>query len=230
MSMESILLIGQSNMAGRAPLGSVPDIASDRIFMFKDNKWLPMKEPIHQDKREAGIGLAASFAAQYVKHQDKKLGLIPCAVGGTSLSQWHPDGDLFKKAVTQAKAAQKSGEIIGVLWHQGESDSHTYETASAYEKNFKDMLNAMMLQLELHNIPVIVGELGEYLKNTEGFSFYTIVNQTLHKLARENRFIGIASAEGLTDKGDGLHFDAQSLRNFGVRYYEAWEYIKTTLL
>ena len=39
-------------------------------------------------------------------------------------------------------------------------------------------------------------------------------------------FFGLVSAAGLTDKGDHLHFDSASLREFGQRY--ANEYLRIT--
>lgn len=228
--MKSLLLIGPSNMAGRGELGSVAEIENEHIFMMRKNQWMLMKEPIHCDKDMAGIGLSASFAYEFVKKYNEPFGLIPCAVGGTRLAQWAASGELYSAAVKCARSAQLTSDIIGILWHQGESDSAAFETAAIYEKNFMIMINALLADLKLKNIPVIVGELGEYLNNTGKYPFKNAVNDALHKIARDNNFIGIASSAGLKDKGDGLHFDAQSLRSLGVRYFEIFDSYYTKLL
>ncbi|MGO1300915.1 MAG: sialate O-acetylesterase, partial [Staphylococcus equorum] len=59
--MKSILLIGQSNMAGRGFIDSVKPIVDERIQVLKNGRWQMMDEPIHSDRSVAGIGPAASF-------------------------------------------------------------------------------------------------------------------------------------------------------------------------
>ena len=60
--MKSVLLIGQSNMAGRGFLSEVTPIHNENIFMLRNGRWQMMTEPIHFDRSVAGAGLAASFA------------------------------------------------------------------------------------------------------------------------------------------------------------------------
>ena len=66
--VRSILMIGQSNMAGRGDIGDVPKINNDSCFMLRNGRWQKMHEPINPDrpifesKYKSGIGLAASFA------------------------------------------------------------------------------------------------------------------------------------------------------------------------
>ena len=71
-----------------------------------------------------GVGPGLSFAKAMAGNDETvTIGLIPCAVGGTPLSRWESDGDLYKYAIARAKAAMKDGTIKGVLWHQGEIDA-----------------------------------------------------------------------------------------------------------
>ncbi len=48
-----------------------------------------MYVPVNCDRPFSGINLA-SFADAYSKDKNVKVGLIPCADGGTSLAQWQP--------------------------------------------------------------------------------------------------------------------------------------------
>ena len=43
------------------------------------------------------------------------------------------------------------------------------------------------------------------------------------KISEENHAVGFVSAEGLTSNPDNLHFNAKSLHEFGLRYFEAYE-------
>ncbi|MGO3498251.1 MAG: sialate O-acetylesterase, partial [Staphylococcus equorum] len=51
--MKSILLIGQSNMAGRGFIDSVKPIVDERIQVLKNGRWQMMDEPIHSDRSVA---------------------------------------------------------------------------------------------------------------------------------------------------------------------------------
>ena len=87
---QSVLLIGQSNMAGRGFAEDVEPISDDKITMLNsDKQWVKMQEPIHFDKSAAGVGLAASFAKAFVDTFDCEIGLIPAAVGGTTIDNWN---------------------------------------------------------------------------------------------------------------------------------------------
>ena len=126
--VDSILLIGQSNMCGRGIIGQVPPIDPEgKMFMLRNGRWQPMSEPINPDRQvfaksdvefRSGVSLAASFAQEYAHAYDRKVGLIPCADGGTKLIEWQPGEILFDHAVMQAKLAQRSSKICGILWHQ----------------------------------------------------------------------------------------------------------------
>ena len=123
--MKSFLMLGQSNMAGRGDFGEVEPIQNPLCKMLRNGRWQPMSEPINPDRQifgvfHSGVGLAASFADEYAKHFKEEIGLIPCADGGTSISQWQPGELLFDSAIAQATLAARTSEIVGILWHQGE--------------------------------------------------------------------------------------------------------------
>ena len=42
--MKSVLMIGQSNMAGRGFINEVPMICNERIQMLRNGKWQMMKK------------------------------------------------------------------------------------------------------------------------------------------------------------------------------------------
>ena len=223
--MKSILMIGQSNMAGRGFINEVPMICNERILMLRNAGWQMMAEPINYDRPNAGIGLAGSFAAMWcMEHEGEQIGLIPCAEGGSSLDDWAVDKNLFKNAVIQAGFAMQDSELIGILWHQGESDSYGggYQT---YYKKLQVIIESLRKELNAFEVPLIIGGLGDFLgKNGFGLNCteYELVNEQLLKFAREQENSCFVTAEGLTPNPDGIHMDAVSQRRFGVRYYEAF--------
>lgn len=214
------LLIGQSNMAGRGRLNEVPALREPQISMFRDGSWIIAEEPLHTDKPEiSGIGLGMSFAVEVLSHNpETAIGLIPCAVGGTPLSRWMPGADLYENALSVARQALTTNTLSGILWHQGESDSNDPTDAERYGLRLNEMITRLRADLSAENVPVIAGELGPFLQNHDGFTLFPIVNKQLRQLENTLNGYGCVSADGLTDNGDNVHFNSESLREFGHRY------------
>ena len=224
---HSVLLIGQSNMAGRGYPDDVLPIRNKRLFVLRNGLWRPMYVPVNPDRITAGINLAESFVDLYAKEHDVDVGIIPCADGGTSLDQWQVGGLLFDHACYMAELASRTSTIVAVLWHQGESDSSA-DKSPFYQEKLTVILNAFRERLGLEDVPFLLGGLGDFLVQNpdpvrcEKFRDYDMVNQALARIAATEKAIGFVSAEGLADNSDYVHFSAQSLRTFGERYYEAF--------
>ncbi len=221
------LLIGQSNMAGRGNIEAQDTVTDPKVFMLnKAEIWVPAKSPLHFDKPFAGTGLGLTFGKIMAENSKRKIGLIPCAVGGTSISMWMPGAydkitqtHPYDDAVKRTKVALKSGELKGILWHQGEADA-TNEKTRLYEARFDSLLMNLQkdLSVDIRSVPVVVGELGRFYvkKAPEAVNF----NPLLYHMSANRKNIRLVSSEGLTHKGDTVHFDAISLREFGKRYAE----------
>ncbi len=223
--MDIFLLMGQSNMAGRGLLEDVEPIRHERIRVYQDGRWALAEEPLHHDRPTAGIGLAMSFARTVLDaNPGTDIGLVPRAVGSTPLERWMPGADLYEGAMAAAREVARDGTIKAVLWHQGEHDSKSEADASSYVQRFSVMVATLRDQLDTPSLPVIVGELGSYLSERPDFAHYRIVNAELRKVPDAVPCSAFINAEGLTDKGDSLHYDARSLRIFGERY--AAEYLR----
>ena len=222
--MYSFLMIGQSNMAGRGFRDDVPGIVNDRLYVLRNGRWHHMYVPVNNDRKFSGISLAESFADECSKYYGVDVGLIPCADGGTTLAQWQPGEILYDHAVFQAKLAQRTSTIAGVLWHQGESDCGE-ENYPHYEEKCMYIFESMKKELGLSDdVPFIIGGLGSYLEQKGGMLVnYPYINEALQSMAAHNEYIGYVSADGLTCNPDYLHFNAQSLREFGLRYFEKFK-------
>lgn len=216
-NLQLFLLIGQSNMAGRGKIEAQDKIPHPRIFVLtRDLSWIPATDPLHFDKPEAGVGLGSSFARTVAEADSRvMIGLIPAAVGGTSLSQWKPDGQLYTDAVVRAREAMKRGVLAGILWHQGEGDSSP-AAAKTYPDRFARMISRLRADLNAPDVPVIVGETGRFRADCHA------INEALSTLPKTMSKCVFVPAEDLNDKGDKVHFDAKSLRIFGRRYADAW--------
>jgi hypothetical protein len=221
--MRLFLLIGQSNMAGRGKIEPQDEVTNPRIWMLnKEQQWVLAKDPLHFDKPAvAGVGLASEFARTLANADPKiTIGLIPCAVGGTSLDQWKTGGELYNNAVARAREAMKQGTLAGVLWHQGEADTNPDKVAT-YPVRFKTMMTQLRADLNAPDVPIVVGELCRSRSTRIPF------NEMLPGLVNQIPRCALATSEDLVDKGDKVHFDSASLRTFGKRYAAAFLKIQT---
>ncbi|MCA9084082.1 MAG: sialate O-acetylesterase [Planctomycetaceae bacterium] len=230
-SFHLYLLIGQSNMAGRGVVEDQDRVPHPRVLMFtKDEQWAPATDPIHFDKTIAGVGLGSTFG-RVMADADPSItvGLIPCAVGGTPLSRWQKDGDLYQQAVVRAKAAMQKGTLKGILWHQGESESGSAERSGNYCERLSGMVTDLRTELQSPDVPFVAGELGRFLAKVKNDkpSYWPVVNEQLHLLPMRISKSSIVSSEGLSHKGDDVHFDSPSLREFGRRYAKAMQKLQT---
>ncbi len=219
--IHSILLIGQSNAAGRGFKDEVAPIANNQIQVLRNGRWAPMYVPVNPDREFSGISFAESFADLYAKEHNVDVGIIPCADGGTTLNQWQVGGLLFDHACYMAELASRTSTIAAVLWHQGESDCAP-DRYPLYEEKLTVILNAFRQKLGLHDVPFLLGGLGDYLavyKNPYIAKNYPLVNEALCRIADADAMTGFVPAHGLGGNPDNLHFSAAALREFGERYY-----------
>jgi hypothetical protein len=185
-------------------------------MLTKDLRWALATDPVHFDKPIAGVGLCSEFARVLVTSDPKiVVGLIPCAVGGTSLDEWRPGGALYTNAVARTREAMKRGTLAGILWHQGEADI-AHEKVMTYGDRFASMIAHLRDDLGAEGVPVVIGEIGRFRPDNVEF------NAGVPGFARRVPRCSYVTTDGLTDKGDGLHFDTPSLYILGQRYAAAY--------
>lgn len=226
--ITSFLLIGQSNMAGRGDFDQVEPIKNPNCYMLRMGRWQIMSEPINPDRGifygrfRSGVGLSASFADRYANSFHEKVGLIPCADGGTVISQWQPGGVLFDHAVFMTKLAMRSSDFGGILWHQGESDCDAGDIVH-YKERMLRAITAIRKELNAEELPFIFGELSESFGEKWNFGEYPMqMNAIFAEIEKELPCCRLVSSKGLKMKPDGIHFDSPSLREFGNRYFDAY--------
>ena len=227
-TMTSFLMIGQSNMAGRGDFGEVEPIHNSLCYMLRMGRWQEMSEPINPDRAifdkefHSGVNLCASFADRYVRHFHEGIGLIPCADGGTSISQWQPGELLFDHAVLMTRLAMRTSNFGGILWHQGESDCND-DNFSLYKERAIRMITEIRRELHAEDLPFIFGELSEDISQRWNLGDYPVrMNSIFREMQREIPNCRLVSSKGLSLKPDGIHFNSASLREFGNRYFDAY--------
>jgi hypothetical protein len=222
------ILVGQSNMAGRGAVDSISKLTDPRIVMLDRNgEWVPATDPLHFDKPDiVGVGPGLAFAKEMLAGNNKnvRIGLVPCAWGGSPVRVWEPDsayltGHPYDDAIRRGKIAMRSGVIKGIIWHQGEADNNA-SGIQQYTNKIRVLIERFRKEFNAPNLPFVAGEIGRFGKPTP-------INKVLDELPAHIPYTLTVSSEGLKDKGDKTHFDTPSARELGKRYAIAMKRLLT---
>ena len=225
--IDLFLLIGQSNMAGRGPLDAAPKSPNPGIWVINsENQWVIAKDPLHFDKPTVvGVGPGLAFAERWLELNPKaRIGLVPCAVGGSSIDDWQPGQKhaqtgiyAYDAMLQRVRLAQQKGKIKAILWHQGESDSNPTSN-KVHEEKLDEFFARLRRDLDARDTPIILGTLGDFIvkKNPDALP----INQIISSFPQNHPNVYSVSSAGLTHKGDVTHFDTPSARELGKRYAE----------
>ena len=229
------LLIGQSNMAGRGDVEPQDKQVHPRVFTLdRSCKWLPAADPIHFDKPIAGVGPGLTFGKTMADLDPSvRIGLIPCAAGGSPITVWTPGrywddtaSMPYDDAIQRTKLAMTQGVLKGILWHQGESDSLEENEAALYEDRLVALIDALRTDLQAPDVPFIVATLGDFFiedyEDHEDHIGGRLVNEALRRIPQRVKRAACVESSDLDGKGDGAHFSAEAARELGRRYAQAF--------
>ncbi|HZL10732.1 MAG TPA: sialate O-acetylesterase [Prolixibacteraceae bacterium] len=224
------IMAGQSNMAGRAFVEPQDTISDLRIISInKENCLIYAKEPLHfYQPKLTGLDCGMSFARELIPHLDKNtvVILLPCAVGGSSISFWLNDSifngvHLKSNFMEKVELAKKYGTLKGILWHQGESDAFEAKIPE-YESRLKELFSFFRKYIGNDSLPIMIGELGSYPVSETMKTNWSSINKIIHKVARNDKHCSLVSTGDLKPKEDNIHFNSPSQRMLGQRYAEAY--------
>ncbi|MBI1356356.1 MAG: sialate O-acetylesterase [Acidobacteria bacterium] len=223
------LLAGQSNMAGRGTVEEIDSTPVPRVFALNSAmEWGPAKEPLHFDKPDiVGVGPGFAFGRAMAEAEPNvRIGLIPAAAGGSSIRAWQhramhegtqspPWDDALSR--TFRVLALEGGELHGIIWHQGESDSKDY--TAEYEDALVDLVQRFRKEFRQPDLPFVAAQLAEfYYEKSPGAAE---INAAIAHLPERLPHTAYVTAEGFTARPDGVHLDSASARELGKRYAEA---------
>ncbi|EPR69932.1 sialate O-acetylesterase [Cyclobacterium qasimii] len=214
-NLDIYLAIGQSNMAGRAEI--LPDLMTpiEDVYLFTGQEWVPATNPLnlYSSVRKVvsmqRLGPVYGFARKMQRDiPDRKIGLVVNAKGGSVIAEWMPGTLFFNEIISRARIAAESGEIKGIIWHQGEGD---VKEADQYLGKIGHLITAIRDSLNLPDLPFVVGQLSEDKEIRKPLNAYLV------DLPKEMSNTGVALAYGTTTF-DSTHFDSPSQILIGERY------------
>jgi hypothetical protein len=230
--LDLFLLIGQSNMKGRGIMPEEPKRDPRFVMMaIKDDQWYLARHPLHltgdpktfAGHDNAGVGSGLAFAEVLAARDTKvRLGLIPCAVGGSQIALWQKGAKLYDNALRRAKLALKQtaplkARIRGALWLQGEADA-TEERLPVYEAKLLKLVDDLRADLGEPELPFIACTIGE-MRDDDGAANRRKMNELLLSLPAKRPHTACVDARDLkTHIGDHVHFDTAAQEEIGRRY------------
>jgi len=213
--MAVYLLIGGSNMAGRAEIPADAEAVLDRCYLLNDqNQWEPARNPLNRysaiskDATLQKLGPGYAFAKKMLE-RDKTatIGLIVNALDeDAKIKTWLGKSESYWSARRRAKAALRDGMVKGVLWHQGESDHNAPES---YVESLQAVISNVRSDASDFSLPFVTAQVPGAPE----------INAQLGRLPERTHAIAVVSTDDLTLTED-KYFDAKSQLLLGERYAE----------
>ena len=243
-NFQIYLCFGQSNMEGNAAVEDEDRTGVNPRFMamyavddsqagWKKGEWHTAVPA--QARPNTGLSPVDYFGRKMVDNlpDSIRVGTITVAVGGASIDlfnkrtckaylkkqpDWMKDfasgynGNPYARLIELAKIAQKQGVIKGILLHQGETDNGSPTWAARVNTVYDDILKELNLKAE--DVPLLVGETVQKDQGGSCWAHIAIVDS----IAKTIPTAHVISSKGCPQRGDGLHFVAESYRTMGKRY------------
>ena len=217
------LLVGQSNMAGRAKPSPEDLKPVEGILLLNDKgAWEAAVAPynryaVHKKNIYTGLNPGVTFAKAYkAAHPGVRIGIVCQARGGTAIEQWLNRGpgnrvNLYQASIDAAKKAMENGSLKGILWHQGESNS---ERVAAYPAQLEELIRRFREDLHAPDLPVVFSQVGAWRESYKAF------NEMIIRQPAKIPHTACVTTEGLGNK-DSAHFDTAGQHLLGERFAAA---------
>lgn len=141
----------------------------------EDKFYQSMTQGMNEEQRQAwirgqhsiGVGPGLAFGQALAKMRAHPVGLIPCAMGATSLELWNParkgDGGKSLYGATSERIRLAGQPISGILWYQGEADAADAAAAASYGTRLAAWIQAVRADLQQPDLPVLIVQLGRLM-------------------------------------------------------------------
>lgn len=236
---EIYVLMGQSNMSGRGVLAEAPagyGAPDPRIRLYgNDGQWrdavdpldsaVGQVDPVSADVTIAAVGPARSFAdALLAKRPTRRIVLVPCAKGGSSIGQWAPSAarsTLYGSCLARVREAAPAGRLAGLLWYQGEADAEDPARAAAWAASFTRVIDSFRADLGAPDVRVLVVGLSD-MPTSGPFAGRYPAWSVIQDAQRTVPGAIHVSAAGLPKNPDQLHLSTAGQIALGRRMADAW--------
>ncbi|MBO4356137.1 MAG: hypothetical protein J5850_04715 [Clostridia bacterium] len=214
---------GQSNMTGFGrdfaydpPCLGVHELAYNGKWTIATN---PLADPTDTIFDFLDIGGASSPALSFARTLKQKLGIpigiVPVAVGGSPMAEWHPE-ETARHYKSMLARIPYVGNIKGFIWYQGCFEAMCTPNPVDYFDRFKRMVE--LWREQFGNLPVITVQLNRWtggLKVNQDHQWGLVKDAQRRAALEIDGVFAVPSMDLLTS--DGIHNSAGSNVVLGER-------------
>lgn len=153
-------------MSGRGNINLRPSHATLKACLYgNDNTWKELLDPydsnsgqvdtVSSDSQAAG-SFVVPLATELMATLGCPVAFIPCALGGTSITQWQAGADHLDRSTLYGSAnyrTQQAGGCRCVLWWQGETDALASMADATYNSNLDSLAADIATDLGVKIMP-----------------------------------------------------------------------------
>jgi len=180
---DAFVIAGQSNAAGQATNNQTYTGNRQARMFGNDYVIKPLTDPTDDNTNQvdtvssnsAGGSAWPLVASDIDANTDRWSLWIPCALGGTAVSEWEPGANHFNRSTlygSMAYRARCAGRLRAVFWYQGTRDIKNGTTQAAYEASLTSFVQAVDTDL---GVPVLVGRSHQWSDGTFSASAHSDV-------------------------------------------------------
>lgn len=240
------VLAGQSNMEGIGWLKHrLKPHRLTRAFYMNDT-WDIARDPLHElykavDEAHAivmggppgapaahiGVGPGTGFAQEMLKLSGVPQGLIACAHGGTSMTQWDPahkdQGGKSLYGAMLRRIRKNGGSVAGVFWYQGCSDADGYQ-APKYTERMKALVGAVRTDVASARLPWVIVQIASACGDASNSRSWDSVQEQQRLLPKVIRNLVTVPAVDL-GLDDLIHIAGDECNRLGARAARAMAHL-----
>ena len=167
ISTDTLIVAGQSNNSGRGTSNQAwtPQNGLTALLFGNDYTLKTLADPTDSDSGQIDTVSSDAAAAGsiwplvanlYQAEYKRRLLIVPCAKGGTSIVSWLPGVDHQNRATLYGsmvyRALRAGGTLRAVTWWQGATDAINQMTQATYNGHLDIIANAIYADLGIPTI------------------------------------------------------------------------------
>ena len=197
-------------------------IAEEWINYRKASKWATVDtnetDFLSEDYR--GVGPGYAFACEMKKITGVPQGVIPCAIGGSSMVSWDPDisdGENYYTAMLR-RFKECGGNVRGIYWDQGESECG-FSNFEKYTVRMQRFIERLREDTSISNLPFVLNQIFKcnlpFSVNDQGSHIcWSSIKEQQRQLPEIIKYCDVVSTSNAA-LSDMIHKDSDSQREIG---------------
>ena len=192
--------------------------------MEKTRQFFREQAPISRQNPIGGVGPGMYFARHVLAGTGRPIGLVPCALGGSTIAQWDPagkihgDSSLYGAMLNRVRSAG-THHIKGLVWYQGESEAFTAQPET-YRAKLLALIDSFRRDIGRPDLPVLIVQIGRVIiRDTVMDRNWEAIRNIQLKVIAERPNLYLTTGIDL-ELDDCVHFSTRGNQRLGARLGE----------